>query len=794
MKKITKILGREIIIADGSMGSYLQLQLSGDFYPDELNLSRPEIVEHVHYDYACSGADFITSNTFGASPLKLREVGLEKKFKTINESAIKIARRIADMKEILVAGNIGPCGKLIEPLGDMSFDEVVNNSAQQAKVLEKAGADFLLIETITDIQEFRAAVIGSLGAVKIPVLATMAFTNDELTLSGTDGITFAVTSDFVGLSAVGSNCGTSLENMKKVMEKIGPYSSLPIVCQPNAGLPVVEDGTTIFTIKADEFADHMEDIYRLGASIIGSCCGSTPDFTKKLAEKFRNRRVLKRPITQELILSTRTGIQKITPKKLFLVGERINTTGRKKLRKELETGRLTTVRMDAKDQEKHGSDALDININLHKLDMKIARNIIKSVQNMVNIPLAIDSTNPVLIEEFARLYAGKGIINSISGEKKSLKALLPIARRYNLAFIAVLLDDKGISDSAGKRLKVAEKIVKQAKKYGIPLRNIIFDPLVLSAGAEVEKVSVTLETIERLKGKFPNNKTIIGLSNISYGLPNRELVNSVFLAMAAAKGIDMVIANPLHQSIRDQLKALNFIRSGSVENLSLFTQHFSGFKKKRNDGLKTGSINLFDNILEGDSDTAIENIKNILVNESPVGVIEKYIMPAMNEVGRRYQDKEFFLPQLIASADVVKAILPFIKEKLPKKTAGDKETSIVFATVRGDVHDIGKKIVISILESFNYKVLDLGKDVPVSTIITESIRANANVIGLSTLMTTTMPAMFNSIKAIKANKSLRDTKIFIGGAVINNKIAEDNQVYFSRDGMEMVKKIKELFH
>jgi 5-methyltetrahydrofolate--homocysteine methyltransferase len=293
-------LGKKVIIGDGAIGSLLQQHITGDFIPDELNLSKPDLVERLHYDYASAGADYLTTNTFGASPLKLKDIGLVKKFKNINAEAVKIARRMADMKETWVAGNIGPSGKLIEPLGDLTFDDMKKNYAAQAKILENSGADFILLQTITDIQAFRAAVVGILSTVKIPVLASMSFTNDDLSMSGTDGRAFAVTSDFIGLSAIGANCGTSLKNMKRVVEKIAHYSYLPILCQPNAGLPVVENGKTVFKVKPEEFADFMEEIYGLGVSVLGSCCGSTPEFTKELSEKFKGREVLKRDINKNL--------------------------------------------------------------------------------------------------------------------------------------------------------------------------------------------------------------------------------------------------------------------------------------------------------------------------------------------------------------------------------------------------------------------------------------------------------------------------------------------------------------
>ncbi|MCP4218050.1 MAG: dihydropteroate synthase, partial [bacterium] len=777
------------LIGDGAFGSLLQQQVSGDFTPDELNLSKPDLIERVHYEYASAGADFICTNTFGASPIKLASAGLEKKFKAINRTAVSIARKIADLKEIYVAGDMGPCGQLMEPLGPATFDGMMDNYGKQAQILESAGVDFILLETITDIQEFRAAVIGIMASVKIPVLATMSFTNGDLSLSGTDGRAFAVTSDFSGLRAVGTNCGTSLENMRQVMAHIAAYSHLPLICQPNAGLPVMEDGKTVFKINAQEFCEFMEHMYGLGVSVMGSCCGSTPEYTEKLALTFKNRPVFQRQVDDSLVLSSRTAIKEVSTKKFFLIGERINPTGRKKLQKELQSGRLTTVRLDAKEQEKHGADALDININLHKTDMETAKNIIKAVQNLVRIPLVIDSLDPHLIESFAKIFAGKGVINSISGEKKYLKTLLPLACKYNLAFIALLMDDKGIPETAKLRLKIAERIVKQAKKHGIPLRNIIFDPLVLSAGAEVDKVSVTLETLDLLKKKFPLNKRLLGLSNISFGLPNRELVNSVFLALGAGRGADIVICNPANETIRRQILAVDFLRSGCKENLALYTNYFSGFKKTK-DHLQEGSANLYDNILEGDTDSAVDHIAGLMEKETPMEIIEKHVMPAMNEVGRRYHKKEYFLPQLIAAADAVKAILPTLKAKLPVKKDKGEKSGILFAAVKGDLHDIGKNLVISILESFNFSVVDLGKDVSAETIVAEALKLRVEVIGLSVLMTTTIPAMLATVKAIKADKHLRDVKIFVGGAVINREITDEAGVRYAADGMEMARLLR----
>lgn len=770
------------------MGALLQSRTSGDVIPEELNLSRPDVIRQIHEDYAAAGADFITTNTFGATYLKLKEISLADRIEEVNNNAVRIAREVADRHGIWVAGNIGSSGKLLAPLGDLGFQEAVENFSRQARLLEEGGSDFLLLETMIDIQEFRAAVVGILSVVQIPLVVSMSFTHDDLSVSGTDGATFGVTSDFCGVVAAGSNCGSSLESMKRVMEGIAETSPLPLLCQPNAGLPVKENGKTVFNVGAVEFGEFMEDMYRLGVSILGSCCGSTPEFTSELARRFKKKEPVPRKIDSSLRVSSRSAFKKIDHSKVFLAGERINPTGRKKLREELASGKLNILKSDARDQTRYGSDILDVNINLHKLNLDVAEGVIQGLQNLVQIPLMIDSMDIQLIERFCQLYAGRGIINSISGESGSLKNLIPIAKKYNMAFVAALFDDGGIPETSGDRLKIARRIAREAEKAGIPLTHAVFDPLVLSAGAEIEKVRVTLETIELLREEFPENNTIVGLSNVSFGLPRREQVNNAFMAMAVSRGLNMVIANPLQESFRDQLLTLNFLKSGSRNHLAKYTDHFSKMKKINTEksGDDVQSDTLHDNIIEGDVNGARKNIVIELEKHSPFDVINGHIIKAMNEVGRRYQKKEYFLPQLIASADVVKSVLPFIQEKIPKQDS-ENQTRILFATVKGDIHDIGKNIVVSILESFNHKVIDLGKDVPAEAVITGALENDVHVIALSTLMTTTLDSMFDTVRAIQNNPKLSGTRIFIGGAVVNRKMADEVSVSFARDGMDMVK-------
>jgi len=790
MADFKKTLGKRIIIGDGVMGTLLQSRVNGAHVPDELNLSQPDLVAAIHEEYAAAGAHFLTTNTFGASPLKLREAGagLVDQVDRINRDAVALARKVADRHGIWVAGNIGPSGKLIDPLGGLPFIEAVENSAAQAAILADAGVDFILVETMTDIQEFRASVIGVRSACDLPLVASMSFTDGDVSISGTGGEVFAITSDFVGVAAVGANCGHSLENNGKAVKEILAHTSLPVLFQPNAGLPVLEAGRTVFKVDAKAFADFMEGIYPLGVAIIGSCCGSDPGFTHLLARRFAGRAVRPRTLPEGLRLSSRTRAAVAGKDRLFLVGERINPTGRRRLRQELMQGHLATVRRDAREQERLGCDGLDINVNLHGLNPRVLEGVFKAVQNLVAVPLFCDSTDSTTVETFCRLYAGKGVINSISGETKALETLLPLAAKYNMAFVAALLDERGIPDTVRGRLEIADRILQAARERAVPMKNVIFDPLALSAAAEPGQVAVTLETVSSLRETYPGNAIILGISNVSFGLPGREHLNAAFLAMAAARGLDMVIANPVEPSLRHQLLALRVLRGEGREALSAYTAHFSAGSGGRPQPGNADTIR--EAILDGDVEGGRDLAAARLSSATSVSIIENEVIPAMNEVGRRYESGDYFLPQLIAAADVVRAILPLLKEKLPRSRQGPSSKGILFATVEGDIHDIGKNIIVSILESYNFPVVDLGKDVAAETIVSRAVDEKVAVIGLSTLMTTTIPSLLSTVAAIRAEPRLRDVEIYIGGAVVNQDLATAHGVHTCRDGIEMVKRLQ----
>jgi 5-methyltetrahydrofolate--homocysteine methyltransferase len=650
-----------------------------------------------------------------------------------------------------------------------------------------------MLETITDLQELRAAIVGILSVVHLPLLVSLSFNEDLTAITGTTAAAFAVAAGFAGVQALGTNCGNSFVHTASLVQEMTRHSPLPVFCQPNAGLPEYHSGKTVYTIQPQEFAAALEDAYRAGAAIIGSCCGSTPDFTRELAARFKNRPVLRQELPDQTLLSSRTQTRSIRGRRLFIIGERINPSGRKKLLQELEDGHLGTVRADARAQDQAGCDAIDINVNIPHLAPALVEEIARTVQNATMLPLVIDSTSPAAVEAFAQNYAGKGLLNSVSGERSSLKRLLPLARKYHLAIVVAPLDERGVPATAAQRLHLAKKIAHRAKKMGIPASDIIFDALVTSAASEPEKVAVTLDTLRLLKWEFPSSPTVIGLSNISYGLPQRALLNSAFLSLAVAAGLDMVIANPLDSSLVDQITALNFLHSGDKNWLNEYIRRFSGTAAMDNNEKKGAArqLSLTEAIVEGDGETAQQAVTTLLASESAASIIDRHILPAMNEVGRRYQEKILFLPQLMAAADAVRAILPRLKEKLPHSGQGAAHR-VMLATVQGDIHDIGKNLVASILESYNYTIIDLGKNVPAETVIVQARRQRVDIIGLSTLMTTTIPALESTVLEIKNQPQFERIPIFIGGAVITPKIAASLGVNYARDGIEMVGRLRQM--
>ncbi len=783
MSRRKKLNFKNLIIADGAMGTMLFSLSNRNVCSAEMNLVEPQLVKKVHRLYAQAGAGFITSNTFSASAIRLKEFRLEKKFQKINRQAVALARQIADEFKLMVAGNIGPSGELLEPAGKLSFAQIVKNFEQQARLLERCGVDFFLLETFTDLLELKAALIAVSRVSDLPILASCSFTFEDRLANGTSAAVISATLDFPAVEALGANCGTTLNNMRQVISDFQQTSPKKIICQPNAEVAGAESGKQLYS--PEELADFFEEIYPQGIAVIGSCCGSTPDHTAALARKFRNRQATSQKVSSGLYLTSERRTMIIRPERLCLIGERINPAGRKKMQQELLRGSLFIVRKEAVEQEKAGAEVLDVNLNIPELKLETVKKTCWSLQNLTDLPLAIDSKDPEIISTFLQCYRGKALINSVSGEEKSLQKILPLAKKFNLPFVASLLDRRGIPDKAERRVQIARKIVRKALKAGISLRQIIFDPLVGNLASEPQTVKTTLETIRLLKKHFPHNSIIIGLSNVSFGLPNRDLLNSAFMAQAIAAGANLIIANPLSEQLRNYFLTLKLLQCPDRKNLDSFLTIQSPAVEQKEESRQTPDF--YESILSGDVYNATNIISRMLETKPALEIIKAEIVPAMNLIGEKYQNRELFLPHLISAAETVKAVFPLLKSRLPHQELKSR-LKIMLATVEGDIHDIGKNLVLAVLEGFNLQVIDAGKDVPAEKILQLAKKEEVSVVGLSSLMTTTLAALEKTVQLLQ--RELPQVTIFVGGAVISEAFASRLKVNYAADGMAMIQKMR----
>ncbi|AFK86404.1 MULTISPECIES: homocysteine S-methyltransferase family protein [Thermoanaerobacterium] len=789
-------LKNSAIVFDGAMGTMLQKKgLKTGECPEYYNLSHPDIVYEIHKSYIDAGADVIETNTFGANRIKLKSYNLSDKLPEIVKSAVQIARKAAGDKA--VALSIGPIGELMEPFGKLTFDEAYSAFAEVAVEGEKAGADLALIETMSDILEAKAAILAVKENTNLKAICTMTFQEDGRTLMGTDPVTAVVSLQGLGLDAIGVNCSTGPDMMADIVKKMAEVSRIPILAQPNAGMPHLEDGKTLYDITKEQFAVETKKLLECGASIVGGCCGTTPEFIKLLKAEVHGTE-------KDSIVKKYTAVSSNT-KTIFIgsdypvciIGERINPTGKKKLSAAIREGNFNLIYDEALSQEKLGASVLDVNIGVPGInEEELMPKIISQVQNIVNVPLQIDSSNVRAIEKAVRVVRGKPIINSVSAKEKSLQEVLPIVKKYGTSVIGLTISDDGLPKNADERLKNAEKIVKAALDYGIPKEDIIIDCIALTVSSEQTAAMETLRAINLVKSKL-GVSTVIGLSNISYGLPERQFINTAFLAMAVSYGLDAVIVNPNDKITMDILNA-SMVLSSRDKRCERYINTY-----KKDDGTnktpvssveKKTDVNasdmLYRNILEGKK-ADIDRLVLEILNEGvePLSIVDNTVIPALKDVGDKYDKGIYFLPQLLNSAEVVESAFKVLKEKMPKGMGS--KGKIILATVEGDIHDIGKNIVKVLLENYGYEVIDLGKDVKPSIIVDEVKRTNAKLVGLSALMTTTLN---NMEKTIEVLRNIKDIKIMVGGAVLTKdyalKIGAD---YYGANAQEAVRIADKVF-
>ena len=757
-----ELLGKKMLFFDGATGTQLQAWgLKPGELPESWNFTHPEIVESVHRGYLDVGSNIVKSNTFGANPIKLKGSGLD--CKATIEAAVAIAKRACGGRENkFVALNLGPTGKLLAPYGDLLFEDAVAAYGEMVRYGAAAGADLILIETMSDTYEIKAAVLAAKENCDLPVCVTMTFDQDGKLLTGATVEAAAVMCEGLGVDAMGFNCGLGPVQVAKLLPQMLAATSLPIIINPNAGLPVEKDGKTCFEVGPEEYAELMYELAQQGPSIIGGCCGTTPAHIEAMIKKCKE---LQPGGYRDCKLTAISSYGKAVHlgEGPVLIGEHIKPTGKKRLKEALVAKDLDYVCRLGLEQINVGAHILDVNVGTPGIDepAMIAK-AVPALQAITDTPLQIDTSNYEAMERALRLYNGKPMLNSVNGKEESLSKVLPLAKKYGAVLVALCLDDNGIPNTAAGRIAVADKIIARAAEYGIENRNIVVDPLALTISTGAENAAIACEVIRTMKARGIN--TVMGVSNISFGLPGREAVNSTFFTMALQAGLSCGIINPQSKPMLDAYYGFRAL-AGYDEGCKEYVQHYADAPKAT--ATLVSEMGLYDAIVKGLAEASRKAAAVALQSEKPLDVIDKYMIPALDFVGNGFEKKTLFLPQLLMSADAAKAAFEVIREAVGVgETQGE---TVIIATVHGDIHDIGKNIVKVLLENYGYKVLDLGKDVPVETIVKAAQETKAKVVGLSALMTTTVGAMEETIKALNA---VGDCQIVVGGAVLTQEYAD----------------------
>ena len=782
---------QQILFFDGGMGTMLQARgLKLRELPELLNLTNPDLILSIHNEYKDAGADFITSNTFGANRFKISKSGHD--VSEVVRAGVRLARQAAG-SEARVALDIGSTGRVMAPSGDASFDEIYDAVAEMVS----AGRDFcdvILLETFTDLYELKAAVLAAKENSSLQVFATMSFEQSGRTFFGTSIEAMTATLEGLGLDALGVNCSLGPRQLLPIVERICELSHIPVMVQPNAGLPVIRDGVSKYDITPDEFAEISVKFADMGVSILGGCCGTTPEHIRKMrnAVLARGAGVMKRNVIDRTVVCSSSRVAEFG-KKFIVIGERLNPTGKKLLQKALRDGNTDYLLKEAVKQQEQGADVLDLNTGLPDIDEpEVLKKSLLEIQGITDLPIQIDSSDFKALEAAARIYDGKPLLNSVSGKAESLEKILPIAKKYGACVLGLTLDEGGIPETALERFKIAERIVNEAEKVGIPRRNILIDCLTLTASAQQRLVPETLEAVNLVKNNL-GVCTVLGLSNVSFGLPRRPLINRTMLIAAIMRGLDAAIINPGDVDMKETLLAWRLL-SGDESDIGSYISYCEasapppppqGGTPPAHPKSPDTAADLNSAIEKGLKDEAANMTRELMNEKKPLEIIEGFIVPALDEVGKKYETGKLFLPQLIKAAEAAKSAFEVLSLAM-EKSDGTAKGSVILATVYGDVHDIGKNIVRTIFENYNFDVIDLGKDVPAEKIVEAVERGHAHVVGLSALMTTTVASMKDTITKLKA--SCPDVKVIAGGAVLTPELARyAGADFYAKDAMEGVR-------
>ncbi len=791
---IKEYLFNNILYLDGGMGTLLQARgLQPGELPERWNTSHPNIIKEIHKSYFDAGSNVVNTNTFGANTLKYSGEELEE----IIKNGIKIAKEAlnesSNPSPKWVALDIGPTGKMLKPYGDLDFEDAVEIFAKTVKLGEKYGADLIFIETMNDSYETKAALLAAKENSSLPVFVCNAYDERGKLMTGASPSAVIAMLEGMGADAIGVNCSLGPKSLAAVVKEYLKYSSLPVILKPNAGLPKNENRKTVYDIKADSFALEVSELVKAGVRIVGGCCGTTPEYIRLTVDLTNNISLV--PLTKKeySLVSSYTHSVEFGGSPV-LIGERINPTGKRKIKEALLSGNLDHILKEAVSQEEMGVHILDVNAGLPGVDEKnLLSNIIAELQAITDLPLQIDSSDPEAMKAALRRYNGKAMVNSVNGKKESMDALFPLIKKYGGLTVALTLDENGIPKRAEDRLEIAKKILKEAQKYGIEKKDIIFDPLAMTVSADNFAALETLRAVELIKNELGCN-TSLGISNVSFGLPARDLINSSFFVMTLSKGLSAAIMNPYSaEMMRAYYSYLALM--GKDENCSDYISFANNIKPAE---LKTAekpksdisATDLQSSIIKGLKEKAAALTKELIQGTDALEIVNSHIIPALNTVGEGFERNRIFLPQLLMSAEASKAAFEVIKE-FAKSSEQTKSEVFILATVKGDIHDIGKNIVKLILENYGYNVIDLGKDVPPEKIAETAVRLNSPLVGLSALMTTTVPAMEETIKLLR--KEAPFVKIIVGGAVLNKEYAESiGADGYAKDAMETVRLAKQL--
>ena len=787
-------LKENILILDGGMGTLLQERgLMPGEYPEKWNISHPEIITEIHKSYYDAGSNVVSTNTFGANTLKFSHDELKEIITSAVENAKKAKALSVSPKEKFIALDIGPTGRLLKPYGDFDFEEAVSVFAETVKIGVSCGVDLIFIETMNDSYETKAALLAAKENSTLPVFVSNAYGEDEKLMTGANPSAMVAMLEGMHADAIGTNCSLGPKQLQTVVDELLAKSSTPVILKPNAGLPRSENGKTYYDVLPDEFSDEVLAAVKKGVRIVGGCCGTTPEYIKAVSDKLEGIKPAKITAKNITCVSSYTHAVEFD-KKPILIGERINPTGKKLLKQALKENNMDYILTEGINQQDKGVHVLDVNVGLPEInEVKMLTDAVCELQAVINLPLQIDTSDAKAMESALRRYNGKAMINSVNGKEESMREIFPLVKKYGGLVVALTLDENGIPDNPEDRVKIAEKILKTAEGYGIEKKDIIFDTLAMTVSADKNAAKATLSALNIIKNKLGCH-TSLGVSNVSFGLPSRDAINGIFFALSLENGLSAAIMNPYSD---DMMKA--YYSFSALHGLDDNCTDYINFCANRTESVQitqkpqTVPQNtdfksaLQKAIVKGLKEQAGELTDELLKEINPLDIVQNEVIPALDIVGKGFENKTFYLPQLLMSAEAAKSSFEKIKAfMLTDKNEMTSKSTVVIATVKGDIHDIGKNIVKLLLENYGFNVIDLGKDVPPEEIVETAVKTNAPLVALSALMTTTVPAMEETIKQLK--KAAPTCKTVVGGAVLTQEYADSiGADKYAKDAMETVR-------